>query len=111
MGSSQVCSSTQQPAVSVRHRLDVDQMSLDQLAAFRAAMTAAMSISDERGYNYLAGIHGHPLPVPCGVAQAGRLACPLNPAARARHWRAGMRSTAAGAAGSAGMWTVALPVR
>jgi tyrosinase len=43
-------------------------MSPAQLAAFRAAMTAVMGISDERGYNYQAGIHGLPLPMSCDIA-------------------------------------------
>jgi tyrosinase len=60
--------SPQQPAVALRHRLDVDSMSAAQLATFRAAMASAMGISDERGYNYQAGIHGLPLPISCDVA-------------------------------------------
>ncbi len=60
--------SPQQPVVALRHRLSVDSMSPAQLAAFRAAMTGAMGISDERGYDYQAGIHGLPLPISCDVA-------------------------------------------
>src|SRR5271169_1953504 len=60
--------SPQQPVVALRHRLDVDSMSVAQLATFRAAMASAMGISDERGYNYQAGIHGLPLPISCDVA-------------------------------------------
>lgn len=60
--------SPQQPVVPLRHRLNVDAMTAEQLAAFRAAMSAAMGISDERGYNYQAGIHGLPLPISCGIA-------------------------------------------
>lgn len=60
--------SPQQPAVPVRHRLNIDTMTADQIASFRAAMSAAMGISDERGYNYQAGIHGLPLPMSCGIA-------------------------------------------
>jgi tyrosinase len=54
--------------VPVRHRLNVDGMTPAQLSSFRAAMSAAMGISDERGYNYQAGIHGLPLPIGCGIA-------------------------------------------
>jgi tyrosinase len=36
-----------------------------QLAAFRRAITAAQKISDERGYQYWAGVHGLPLPIYC----------------------------------------------
>jgi tyrosinase len=68
--------SPQQPAVPVLHRLDVDQLAPDQLSGFRAAMTAAMSISDERGYNYQAGIHGYPLPISCGIAHGHALFLP-----------------------------------
>jgi len=60
--------SPQHPAVPLRHRLNIDKMTPEQLAAFRAAMSSAMGISDERGYNYQAGIHGLPLPISCDVA-------------------------------------------
>jgi tyrosinase len=60
--------SAQQPSVALRHRLNVDSMSAKQLAAFRAAIKGAMEISDERGYNYQAGIHGLPLPISCDIA-------------------------------------------
>jgi tyrosinase len=60
--------SPQQPTVPLRHRLSVESMSTTQLEAFRSAMSSAMSISDERGYNYQAGIHGLPLPISCDIA-------------------------------------------
>jgi len=60
--------SPQQPAVPVRHRLNIDAMTAEQLTTFRGAMSAAMGISDERGYNYQAGIHGLPLPIGCDIA-------------------------------------------
>jgi tyrosinase len=60
--------SPQQPAVPVRHRLNVDALAPAQLAAFRAAIAASMTIGDERGYNYQAGIHGLPLPIGCDIA-------------------------------------------
>ena len=60
--------SPEQPTVPLRHRLNIDSMTADQLAVFRAAMSAATHISDERGYNYQAGIHGLPLPISCGIA-------------------------------------------
>ena len=47
--------SPQQPAVPVRHRLNIDALTAAQLAAFRAAIAASMKITDERGYNYQAG--------------------------------------------------------
>jgi tyrosinase len=60
--------SPQHPAVPLRHRLNIDAMSDQQVSAFREAMKAAMGIADERGYNYQAGIHGLPLPISCGIA-------------------------------------------
>jgi tyrosinase len=60
--------SPEQPTVPLRHRLNIDSMTADQLAVFRAAMSAATGISDERGYNYQAGIHGLPLPISCDIA-------------------------------------------
>ena len=60
--------SPQQPAVPVRHRLNIDAMTPDQLLAFRSAMSAVMGIDDERGYKYQAGIHGLPLPMGCDIA-------------------------------------------
>jgi tyrosinase len=60
--------SPREPAVALRHRLNIDSMTPTQLAAFRAAIESAMEISDERGYNYQAGIHGLPLPMSCDIA-------------------------------------------
>jgi len=60
--------SPQKPAVPLRHRLNIDAMTSEQRAAFRAAMSSAMRVSDERGYNYQAGIHGLPLPISCDIA-------------------------------------------
>jgi hypothetical protein len=60
--------SPQHPAVPVRHRLNIDALTPAQLAAFRAAIAASMKITDERGYNYQAGIHGLPLPSSCDIA-------------------------------------------
>jgi tyrosinase len=60
--------SPQHPTVPLRHRLNIDSMNASQLSDFRAAVQAAMAISDERGYNYHAGIHGYPLPISCDIA-------------------------------------------
>jgi tyrosinase len=60
--------SPQQPAVPLRYRLNADSMTETQMTAFRDAMGSAMGISDERGYNYQAGIHGLPLPASCDIA-------------------------------------------
>ena len=68
--------SPRHPAVPLRHRLSIDHMNPGQLSAFRAAMHAAMGISDERGYNYFAGIHGYPLPISCDIAHGRPLFLP-----------------------------------
>jgi tyrosinase len=49
----------------LRHRRSVNALQPDQLAALRQAITAAQGISDERGYQHHAGIHGLPLPSYC----------------------------------------------
>jgi tyrosinase len=43
----------------------VRDLTLAQRVELRAAFTAMMAISDERGYQYYAGIHGLPLPAWC----------------------------------------------
>jgi tyrosinase len=57
--------SPSQPVVALEHRPSVQQQTPDQLAKLRQAITAAEEISDERGYQYWAGIHGLPLPMYC----------------------------------------------
>ncbi len=57
--------SPQQQTVALRHRRSVTALQPDQLTAFRRAITAAQGISDERGYQYWAGVHGLPLPIYC----------------------------------------------
>jgi tyrosinase len=49
----------------LRHRRSVRRLTAGQLADLRQAIAAAQEISDERGYQYLAGIHGLPLPISC----------------------------------------------
>jgi tyrosinase len=49
----------------VRWRRNVTQLSAGQLADFRNAMTQAQAITDDRGYQRNAGIHGLPLPISC----------------------------------------------
>jgi tyrosinase len=68
--------SPQHPAVPVRHRLNIDAMTPTQLAAYRAAIAASMQVSDERGYNFQAGIHGLPLPIGCDIAHGRPLFLP-----------------------------------
>jgi tyrosinase len=57
--------SATQPAVTLRHRPSVDQMTSPQVGALRQALTATQAISDDRGYQHWAGIHGLPLPMYC----------------------------------------------
>lgn len=51
--------------VALRHRRDARRLTAGQLADLRKAFAAAQAISDDRGYQYWAGIHGLPLPVSC----------------------------------------------
>jgi tyrosinase len=50
---------------SVNLRKSVATLTTADLASLRAAFSAVMGISDERGYQYFAGIHGLPLPGYC----------------------------------------------
>ena len=43
----------------------MDQQTAAQLSTLRAAFTATQAISDDRGYQHWAGIHGLPLPMYC----------------------------------------------
>lgn len=56
----------QQPSRSLIQRRSVHDLTEDQLETLREAFRAAMSVSDNRGYNFHAGIHGLPL----GAAQS-----------------------------------------
>jgi tyrosinase len=47
------------------YRKSVEWLRGPQLAALRRAYAASMSISDERGFGYWAGLHGLPLPMYC----------------------------------------------
>jgi tyrosinase len=49
-------------------------MSTGQLSQFRAALSAAMAIGDDRGYQYWAGIHGLPEPMYCQHSTPGHSA-------------------------------------
>jgi tyrosinase len=53
------------PAVPVRHRPSVDQMTTGQLSSVRQAITTTQGLNDDRGYQHRAGIHGLPLPMYC----------------------------------------------
>ncbi|MEA2370352.1 MAG: tyrosinase [Solirubrobacteraceae bacterium] len=53
------------PAVALRHRINVEQLSPSQLGHVRQAFAASQAIADDRGYERWAGIHGLPLPMYC----------------------------------------------
>jgi tyrosinase len=47
------------------HRRNVNNLTAQQLADFRRAMAQVKTISDDRGFQFWAGIHGLPLPMYC----------------------------------------------
>src|SRR3954449_12730183 len=49
----------------LRHRRSARALTAGQLADLRQAVQAAQAISDDRGYQSWAGIHGLPLPISC----------------------------------------------
>ena len=60
-----VPSSPAPAAARLRHRRNARTLTAGQLADYRRAITAAQAISDDRGYQSWAGIHGLPLPISC----------------------------------------------
>lgn len=50
---------------ALRHRRSARRLTTEQLADFRRALDAVQAISDDRGFQYWAGIHGLPLPISC----------------------------------------------
>ena len=57
--------SVQHPAVPVRQRPSVSELSAAQLDELRNAFHDLQQTTDERGYQHLAGVHGLPLPAWC----------------------------------------------
>src|SRR6266566_7754578 len=53
------------PPTALRHRRDVRRLTAGQVADLRRAVELAQGISDDRGYQAWAGIHGLPVPVSC----------------------------------------------
>ena len=49
----------------LRHRRSARRLTAGQAADLRRAISAAQAISDDRGYQHRAGIHGLPLPMYC----------------------------------------------
>jgi len=60
--------SAQQPATPLRFRRSAEKLTAGQLRALRDAFSKVYPISDERGYQFYAGIHGYPLPAYCDMA-------------------------------------------
>ena len=50
---------------ALRHRRSAQRLTVGQRTAFREAITAAQALSDDRGYQRWAGVHGLPLPIEC----------------------------------------------
>lgn len=50
---------------ALRHRRDVRRLTSGQVADLRNAIKLAQGISDDRGYQAWAGVHGLPLPISC----------------------------------------------
>ena len=59
------------PRTALRHRRNVERLTADQLGHVRSAIAAAAALSDDRGYQHWAGIHGLPLPMYCQHGGAG----------------------------------------
>jgi tyrosinase len=49
----------------VRHRRNARLLTAGQLADLRQALTRVQALTDDRGYQHWAGIHGLPLPISC----------------------------------------------
>jgi tyrosinase len=59
-------------AVPLRHRTSVSELDAAKLAAIRTAFADLMAVTDERGYQFFAGLHGLPLPAWCDRFAHGR---------------------------------------
>jgi tyrosinase len=57
--------SPQSPGVPLRYRQSVAELTDAQVAELRAAFADMQATSDDRGYEYWAGLHGLPLPMWC----------------------------------------------
>jgi tyrosinase len=58
----------QQLTSPIRFRRRVGALTPGQLSTLRHAFATSMTVSDDTGYAYWAGIHGLPLPISCGNA-------------------------------------------
>ncbi len=58
----------------VRWRLNASRLAASQLEHVRDAYSWAQSISDDRGYQYWAGVHGYPIPISCQHSTDDRFA-------------------------------------
>lgn len=64
--------SPQNPAVPLRYRPSVSELTDQQVNELRASFAAMQAISDDRGYQHWAGIHGLPLPAYCDMYGHGK---------------------------------------
>lgn len=58
----------QRPAVQLRYRRSAAELTTGQLRNLRQGFARLYGVSDDRGYNRWAGIHGLPLPIACDNA-------------------------------------------
>jgi tyrosinase len=58
-------------AGAFRYRRNIRQLTADQLAAIRKAFHDVKALSDDRGFQHWAGIHGLPLPMYCQHGGSG----------------------------------------
>ena len=49
----------------LRYRKSATSLTADEVSALRTAITNMLALSDDRGFEYWAGIHGLPLPISC----------------------------------------------
>jgi tyrosinase len=57
--------SSQHPAAPIRFRPRVSDLNDDEIKKLRTGFGAIQKLTDDRGYQYFAGIHGLPLPAWC----------------------------------------------
>lgn len=75
-------------ATPVRFRRNVARLTADQLRLLRDGFSAMMRLTDDRGYQRWAGIHGLPLPISCANAHGTPLFLPWHRAYLYRFERA-----------------------
>ena len=61
-------SPTKQAVTPVRWRRNAQYLTPDQTTILREAFSKSMTVRDDRGYTYFAGVHGLPTPIGCSIA-------------------------------------------